>query len=202
MDIFLIYGLIIVFLLSLLIYLIDKIINRKKEDKKKYSFIRRYPVILFALLFILAIVYLMKTSAFLRISYGIVILSLPLAGLLYYIRNLDSNIIKRKFAFTYFGVLLTAAGALMVMSIYMYNVDYEDIKEAKNPAFAMKNGAFAYERKSCGTDTYDGLFYRVEYCSKNTANKDNYRIRFWFDDKWKYEFPNNQDDNKWCKCGE
>ena len=201
MDIFLIYGLIIVLILSLLIYLVDTIINRKKKDKKKYSFIRRYPIILLILLLILLIVYLMKVSAFLRITYGVIILSLPLAGLLYYIRSLDNNIIKKKFIYTFFAVLITAVGTVTVLSVYMYYSDYQNILEAKNPTFAMKNGIFAYERPSCGTDFYDGLFYRVEYCSTNTANKDNYRIRYWFDSKWKYEIPNNQDDNKWCKCG-
>ena len=195
-------GLIAVVLLSLLVYLVDAFINRKKVNKKDYTFFKRYPPVLIKLLIVFAIIYLMKVSAFLRIVYGIIIICLPLGGLIYYIRSLDNSIIKKKYAYTYSAVLLTAVGATIVLSIYMFNADYQDILQAKKPTFAMKNGIFALERKSCGTDTYDGLFYRVEYCSTNTENKDNYRISYWYSKKWKYEIDNNQVDNKWCKCKE
>lgn len=148
MDIFLMLGLIVVVLLSLLVYLIDAFINRKKPNKKDYTFFKRYPPILIKLLIVFAIIYLMKVSAFIRIVYGIIIISLPLAGLIYYIRSLDKNIVKRRFAFTYFAVLLAAAGALMVLMVYMYNADYKEILEAKKPTFAMKNGIFAYEKQA------------------------------------------------------
>ena len=106
MDKFLIFGLIIVLLLSILMYFIDKFINRKKENKKDYSFIKRYPLILITLLTIFAIIYLMKINAYVRIIYAVILLSFPLGGLIYYIRSLDKNIIKKRFIYTYFAVFL------------------------------------------------------------------------------------------------
>ena len=202
MDMFLILGLIIVFLLSLIVYLVDKLLNRKKTDKQNYTFIKRYPVILITFLLVFAIIYLMKISAVMRILYGIIILSLPSAGLIYYIRSLDKNIIKNSFVKTYFAVLILLLGSVIVLAIYMYNADYQNITEEKKPTFASENGIFSYEKKSCGTETFDGLGYRVEYCSYNTETKDNYRISYWFSKKWVYEVQNNQDDNKWCNCKE
>ena len=86
--------------------------------------------------------------------------------------------------------------------VYMYNADYQNITEEKQPTFAMQNGIFAYEKASCGTETFDGLGYRVEYCSTNTETKDNYRISYWFSKNWKYEYQGDHEDSKWCTCKE
>ena len=200
-DLLLILGLVITVLLSIVVYSIDRLINKKEPDRKKYSFIRRYPIILLILLIIFGLIYGYLRNQFARIVILVLLIALPLAFMLYYIRSLDEKGQKKLsiFIMTYVGMILILLSAVIFLMIFHYEKDLEIIKNNGTPMYARENSFFTIDKNTCGTTFYEEMGYRVEYCSKY-VNANSYRIKFWFSNEWTYQLDEGIEDSKWCNC--
>ncbi len=195
-DMFLIIGLVSTVLLSLIVYLVLNLLGKKKG--KKTNFFK----VLFCFLFVFGLVYGIKINEFFRVICGMLLLAIPATGILYYLRVADKKVDKglKNFTKTYVGMFLVIFGAIIIVMLYHYRKDLNNIKNDKKPLYAEENSIYTTNNKTCGSTFFEGLGYRVEYCSKY-VNKDSYRIKLWVDPNWVYQSnEDNIDDLNWCNC--
>lgn len=195
-DQFLIIGLVTTFLLSLIVFLVLNLLNKKKGKKTNFF------VILFSFLFVFGLVYGIKINEIFRVTCGVLLLSIPATGLLYFLRVSDKKVDRgiKNFAKTYLGMALLIYGAVIMIMLFQYNKDLSYIKNDTKPLYAEEGSLFTTNNNTCGTTFFEGLGYRVEYCSKY-VNKNSYRIKLWVDPNWVYQSnEENIDDLNWCNC--
>ena len=195
-DQFLIFGLVITILMSLIVYLVLSLLNKKKGKKTNFF------LILLVFLFIFGLVYGIRINSIFRVICGILLLSIPATGILYYLRVSDKKVDRgiKNFAKTYAGMSLVVLGAVIIIMLFQYNKDLKNIKDDKKPLYAEENSFYTTNKNTCGSTFFEGLGYRVEYCSKY-VNKNSYRIKLWVDSKWVYQSNEEGiDDLNWCNC--
>ena len=195
-DTFLIIGLVSTVLLSIIVYLVLNLLNKKKGKKTNF-----FLVLLF-FLFVFGLVYGIKINEFFRVICGILLLGLPATGILYYLRVADKKVDRgvKNFLKIYLGMVFVIFGVVVLIMLFHYKKDLENIKDDKKPLYAEENSIFTTDNETCGSTFFEGLGYRVEYCSKY-VNKNSYRIKLWADSKWLYQSnEENIDDLNWCMC--
>ena len=195
-DQFLIIGLVTTILLSLIVFLVLNLLNKKNGKKTNFF------VILLAFLFVFGLVYGIKINEIFRVTCGVLLLSIPATGILYFLRVSDKKVDRgiKNFIKIYSGMALVVYGAIIMIMLFQYNKDLSYIKNDTKPLYAEEGSMFTTNNNTCGSTFFEGLGYRVEYCSKY-VNKNSYRIKLWVDPNWVYQSnEENIDDSNWCNC--